>query len=68
MIEAVECSKCGRLHKKGAETYFKLEGSLYIGEDGGVLGGKPDNAEQQPVSYWCRAGCLKEILAQYHTR
>ncbi len=38
------CLKCGRAHDVDAETYFKIDGNLYIGSYGGLVGNSFDEA------------------------
>lgn len=30
-VSAVECAKCGRLHRLDAETFIRFRGELYLG-------------------------------------
>lgn len=39
------CPECQREHEVGTGTYIRLEGSLYIGKDGGLL----NPTKEQPV-------------------
>lgn len=39
------CPECRREHEVGAVTYFRLEGSLYIGKDRGLL----NPTKEQPL-------------------
>ena len=55
-IIAIECSKCGKLHKKNSNTYVTLKGGVHIGESGGILGRKEGN------TYYCPE-CFKEEVA-----
>lgn len=37
-IEAVKCSVCGAIHDTEAETFVRVEGNIYIGVSGGIVG------------------------------
>jgi len=59
-ILAVECFKCHTLHRKDSDSYVSFQGNLFIGEYGGVLGGKPGSN-----AIFCRKlDCLKEVYEQ----
>ena len=59
-IQAVQCIKCGKLHKEKSEEYFKIEGALYIGFDGGLFG--PNSTIT--ICLDCFLDYLKEIKYQ----
>jgi hypothetical protein len=54
-IEAVKCIKCGKLHEVDSETYFKLDGTLYIGDSGGLYG-------PNTITTWCLYCLIASLL------
>jgi hypothetical protein len=63
-IECVECIICGKIHKLSSDQFIRFQGNVYIGMNGGVLGGKqPDLFKDVKSSIVCREfSCLNKIL------
>jgi len=34
----IHCKKCGTPHEEGSRTYITIEGNIYVGENGGIIG------------------------------
>lgn len=61
-IEGITCDKCNKLFLKNSENYFTIEGNIYIGEDGGLIGNNFDKeGKVVRINHFCR-DCLKKIL------
>ena len=51
---SMQCLKCGAILT--GDAYFKIEGSIFVGETGGVIGGTPNS-----VSRFCMNCFIEEI-------
>ncbi len=61
-IEGITCDKCNKLFLKDSENYFTIEGNIYIGECGGLIGNNFDEeGKVVRVNHFCR-DCLKVVL------
>lgn len=56
--EAIKCDHCKKLVEIDSEDYFRIEGNIYIGYTGGVIGGL--NLETHE-SFFCTA-CFMTII------
>ncbi|MCB1711749.1 MAG: hypothetical protein KDH96_04495 [Candidatus Riesia sp.] len=63
IVEAVECMECKKLHRIDSEDYFKIVGSIYIGDGGGVLG----NGENSQTSIFC-INCFVKFISKYQKK
>ncbi|MDX9695047.1 MAG: hypothetical protein RBT49_04580 [Bacteroidales bacterium] len=61
-IEGITCDKCNKLFLKDSEDYFTIEGNIYIGERGGLIGNNCDEeGKVVRINHFCE-DCLKKIL------
>ena len=63
-IEAVKCQHCGRIHDKNDITFIRVEGNIYIGIEGGIVGNnifEKDDGIEINSSIFCRS-CFFDIL------
>ncbi|WAB25053.1 hypothetical protein M3_0102 [Lysinibacillus phage vB_LfM_LysYB1] len=61
-VVCVKCTKCGTLHEKDSKSYIKIEGNVYVGDDGGIIGGCAEG-ERFPVNHFCH-GCLMHTIQE----
>jgi len=62
IVHAVCCIACKKLHRMDADTYVRVQGNIYIGHDGGVIG---NNIYEDHVdsTYFC-IDCFKRFVTK----
>ena len=58
-VSSMQCLKCGKHLTAGKYNYFIIKGSMFIGEDGGIIGGTPDS-----LSTFC-VSCFMNMIDQH---
>lgn len=56
---SMQCLKCGKHLTAGKHNYFTIKGSIFIGEEDGIIGGTPDS-----VSRFC-VSCFMSMMEQH---
>ncbi len=57
-----KCLRCTEIHKRDSNTYIRVQGNIYVGESGGIIGGKlPDLTDDLKSSYFCMKCFIQEI-------
>lgn len=64
VTQAVECVKCGTLHKLEADSFVTIAGNIMVGLEGGVVGPNlDDDYSLTSASIYCRkTDCTQEII------
>lgn len=61
IVQAIECIKCGNLHKLDSETYIRIQGNIYIGHSGGIVGNNLKGGDNVESTYFC-IGCFQDFI------
>lgn len=60
VIDAVACDGCGKVMAMSSKDFFKIDGNLYIGYSGGIIGGaEPANH----TTFFC-VPCFMQCIEQ----
>lgn len=60
----VSCSRCGAFHDESNNSYFKVQGNLYIGAEGGLIGNFLDSEGRvQGAAVFCPACLIAALIA-----
>ena len=67
-VKAVKCEQCGSLHDSADRSFVRIEGNIYIGMDGGIVGNNfscSDETGKISVrsSFFCLA-CFEDLMDQ----
>lgn len=63
-IEAIKCDHCGQLHEENSKLYLTVEGNIYVGSQGGIIGNNIDsdgNGTRIRKQTFCHK-CLLQII------
>lgn len=65
-ISAVKCVVCGKLHEMGGNSYVKVAGDIYIGENGGLIGPNFAKESDPPIlehsTIFCIGSCFMSAV------
>lgn len=64
-VVCVKCKRCDRLHEKSSDGYVTIEGNVYVGDGGGIIGGQPGEDGSLPVNHFCFP-CLVGVIQESH--
>jgi hypothetical protein len=60
LIDAVKCDGCGKVMDFESKDFFRVDGNIYIGYTGGIIGGAEPEA---PTTFLC-VPCFMQCVEQ----
>jgi hypothetical protein len=64
LIDAVKCDGCGKVMDFESKDFFRVDGNIFIGYTGGIIGGaEPESGSEIHSTFLC-VSCFMQCVEQ----